>query len=348
MIPSAVLSFFGIESAEIAVKPVGSGLIHQTYKLVLPHHSFILQQINQSVFTEPQVLAGNIRIIADHLAGRHPGYRFISPIRSPSGEDIYCGDRGCYRLFPFVEGTHSIDRVENPAQAREAAIQFGRFSRLLSGLDPRLLQPSIPHFHNLSLRYRQFLESIHTGDAARVGAEEDLLRNLQRHEAIVDQYEAITRNPHFHLRIMHHDCKISNILFDDQEKGICVIDLDTVMPGYFFSDLGDMLRTYLCPVTEEEQDMEKIEVREEVYRAVIEGYHSEMKHVLTREEQAAFFYSGKCMIFMQALRFLTDHFLLDRYYGARYEGHNYYRALNQYSLLLRYLEREKEWSGITS
>jgi Ser/Thr protein kinase RdoA (MazF antagonist) len=146
----------------------------------------------------------------------------------------------------------------------------------------------------------------------------------------------------FKRRVTHHDTKISNVLFDKEDKGLCVIDLDTVMPGYFISDVGDMLRTYLCPVSEEENDFSKIEVRDEFYKAIINGYKEEMKNELTDKENKYFFYAGKFMIYMQALRFLTDHINDDAYYGAKYEGQNFVRASNQMVLLERYLEKEKD------
>jgi hypothetical protein len=114
------------------------------------------------------------------------------------------------------------------------------------------------------------------------------------------------------------------------------------MPGYFISDVGDMLRTYLCPVSEEEKDFSKIIVRDEFYKAIINGYKEEMKHELTEKENKYFFYAGKFMIYMQALRFITDHINDDIYYGAKYEGQNLVRASNQMVLLQRYLEKEND------
>lgn len=142
------------------------------------------------------------------------------------------------------------------------------------------------------------------------------------------------------LRVTHHDTKISNVLFDKKGKGICVIDLDTVMPGYFISDVGDMMRTYLSPVSEEENDLGKITVRDDFYRAIVQGYYNEMKDELTETEKKYFFYAGKFMIYMQAVRFLTDHLNDDVYYGAKYEGHNFMRAANQVRLLECLLEKE--------
>ena len=131
------------------------------------------------------------------------------------------------------------------------------------------------------------------------------------------------------------------MLFDDNNKGLCVVDLDTVMPGYFISDFGDMMRTYLSPVSEEEKDISKIEIREEYFKAIAEGYLSEMEKELTAVEKNCLVYAGKFMVYMQALRFLTDYLNNDIYYGSKYEDQNFIRANNQVSLLKKIIEKEK-------
>src|SRR6185295_7768404 len=137
---------------------------------------------------------------------------------------------------------------------------------------------------------------------------------LFSHNDILSVYQQIVTDKEFRLRVTHHDTKINNVLFDKDEKGICVIDLDTVMPGYFISDVGDMMRTYLSPVSEEETDFEKIRVRDELYRAIVQGYYNEMKDELTGTEKKHFFYAGEFIIYMQAIRFLTDYLNDDIYY----------------------------------
>ena len=148
------------------------------------------------------------------------------------------------------------------------------------------------------------------------------------------------RNPAFHLRVTHHDTKIGNVLFDKDDKGLCVIDLDTAMPGYFISDAGDMMRTYLSPVSEEEKEINKIEIRDDFYRAIVQGYSDEMKDELTETENKNFFYAGKFMIYMQAVRFLTDYINDDVYYNITYPEHNFIRARNQLTLLQCLLEKK--------
>ena len=135
------------------------------------------------------------------------------------------------------------------------------------------------------------------------------------------------------LRVTHHDTKISNVLFDENGKGICVIDLDTIMPGYFISDVGDMFRTYLSPANEEVKDFNAIDVRDDFFRAIVQGYVSTMGTELTEEEKRLILYSGKFIVYMQAMRFLADYCNNDVYYGARYEEQNFVRAGNQLQLL---------------
>ncbi len=254
---------------------------------------------------------------------------------------IFQKDKGYFRMFPFVPGSHSIDTVETPGEAYEAAIQFGKFTRLLHGIDIEKLKLTIPCFHDLTLRYQQFLLALEKGNKQRIDESASLIKSLASHVDIVTEYGYIKTDPEFKLRVTHHDTKISNVLFDKEGKGLCVIDLDTVMPGYFISDVGDMMRTYLCPVSEEESEFEKIEVRKEFYKAIVQGYYNEMKDELTETEKKYFFYSGTFMIYMQAIRFLTDYLNDDVYYGAKYPKHNFIRAKNQ-SVLLEQLLKKKE------
>src|SRR4030095_7819983 len=228
---------------------------------------------------------------------------------------------------------HTIDVVNSPSQAYEAAKQFGRFTNLLSAFPVEDLRITLPDFHNLPLRYSQFETAINEGNKERIQEASTLIDFLKNQYEIVTTSEQISSDPDFKKRVTHHDSKISNVLFDDNDHGLCVIDLDTVMPGYFISDFGDMMRTYLSPVSEEEKDLSKIEIREDYFKAIARGYLDEMANELTPVEKKYLVYAGKFMIYMQALRFLTDFLNNDTYYGAKYKGHNFIRANNQVCLL---------------
>jgi Ser/Thr protein kinase RdoA (MazF antagonist) len=341
IVPQGVLSAYGFDAGTI-VEAFGSGLIHRTWKVTSGSKEYILQRVNHEVFKDPFAIAHNIRMISDHIDQHHPEYFFIRPLVSEDGDDlIYLEEEGYFRLFPFAAGSHTFDIVESPAQAYEAARQFGKFTRMLEGIDLNRLRITIPYFHDLGFRYQEFRNALTDGNAARIRESKQVTEQLLKHEYIVEQYKNICNDDAFLLRVTHHDTKISNVLFDKNEKGMAVIDLDTVMPGYFISDVGDMMRSYLSPVNEEEKDVSKITVREDFYRAIVRGYRDEMKSVLTAKEDGYFFYSAIFMVYMQALRFLTDHFNNDVYYGARYEGHNLVRARNQ-AILLEEIIKKKE------
>ncbi len=345
----AILSGYGLNEHEVDVKPFGTGLINHTWRVSSDKEDLILQKINTSVFRKPEGIAKNIRLISEYLAQHYPDYLFVTP-RSTSGNDdmLFVDGEGYFRVFRFIQDSHSIDVVSTPRQAYEAARQFGRFTRLLAGFPAQELAITLPDFHNLSLRYKQFNAALLTGQPGRLDEAKNLVDYLQSQEAIVQRYRAIQEDPNFLIRVTHHDTKISNVLFDNADAGLCVIDLDTVMPGYFISDAGDMMRTYLSPVNEEEKDFSRISIRTEYFRAICEGYLSEMSGELSAAEKQALVFAGKFMIYMQALRFLTDHLLGDVYYGAAYAGHNLVRAGNQVTLLQRLVEKEEELEEIVA
>jgi len=334
-----VLSQYDL-SSEVKIEPFGTGLINHTWLVIDKGKRFILQKINRNVFKVPVNIAHNIELIDNYLKEHHPDYFFVAPVRTGSGTSMVHWGEEYYRLFPFVENSLVYEVVQSPKQAFEAARQFGLFTTVLSRLPTEQLKITLPGFHNLSERWRQFEDASKNGSPGRIRTAAMEIDSARKNAFIVDTYEKLKSSKVLKTRVTHHDTKISNILFDPQDKGICVIDLDTVMPGFFISDVGDMLRTYLSPVSEEERDLSKIEVREEYFTAIVEGYVSCMAAELTEVELRHFVYAGMFMIYMQALRFLTDYLNNDKYYGARYEGHNLARAQNQMKLLERLQGKE--------
>ena len=333
-----ILFQFGLQEENFQVLPFGSGLINTTWEIAdkQGNSKYILQKVNQHIFKQPDDIAFNIRLINNYLKTYFSDYLYVSPVVTIAGDELVKTDDGFYRLFPFITNSHTIDVVEKPQQAYEAAKQFGKFTKLLSGLNAAQLKITLPDFHNLKLRYQQFEKALETGNSDRIIQSADFILSIKQNKRIVDEHEICKEK--FKVRVTHHDTKISNVLFDESDKGLCVIDLDTLMPGYFISDVGDMMRTYLCPVSEEENDFSKIIIRKEFYEAIISGYLSEMGAELTEIEKQHFNYAGEFMIYMQALRFLTDHLNNDIYYGVKYEGHNFVRAGNQITLLQRLQE----------
>ena len=331
---------YGLDPAHHTVQPHGSGLINRTWVVsdtgCIPR--YILQQLNVNVFKRPEDVAHNLEVLGEHLQSKSSDFLLPLPVKTIAGEDTAEDGDGCYRLIPFVPDSSVLTVCSSASQAFEAARQFGRFTAEFEGMDATLLRETIPGFHDLSHRWRQFEDALRNGDASRRAQSAEAIDFLRSRSDIVHTYERIREDPAFRLRVTHHDTKISNVLFDKSGRGLCVIDLDTVMPGRFISDVGDMYRTYLSPVSEEEADLDRIEIRPGFKQAVREGYLTYMSGLLTPVELEHFDYAGEFMIYMQALRFLTDHLNVDVYYGAAYEGHNLVRASNQVRLLQVFME----------
>lgn len=346
---SEVLEAYGFAKENTKVIQIGTGLINRTYLIssFTGGKQYILQNINTSVFKSPEAIAGNLRSIADYLSITYPDYLFIKPVATTKGEEMAYIHQEYWRMLPFVPNTISLDVLADPRQAYEAAKQFGKLSRLLNNFDATSLQPTIPGFHNLGLRYEQFNESLIHADETLKAAAELQIEQAISHQYILDYYISYSHRKDFPDRVMHHDTKISNVLLDNQtNEGICVIDLDTIMPGKFISDLGDMMRTYLCAYSENETDLNKIKVRLPYFEAMIRGYLSEMKSILTETEKELILFSGKYIIYMQALRFLTDFLNGNKYYPTDYATQNLDRAKNQFKLLYEIAVNEKELQDI--
>jgi len=339
----SVFKAFGLTENSNAAVPFGSGLINNTWKVTGKGNTYILQRINDQIFKDPEAIAFNVNLTATYLQQQCPGYLFVTPIKSIYNKVIFFdSDYGYFRLSPFIEGSHTIDVVQAPSLAFEAASQFGKFTKLLAGFDAAALKITLPDFHNLTLRYHQFKQALLNGNPTRIKESQELIHAIIANKAIVDVFEKIKLSPHFRLRVTHHDTKISNVLFDENNKGLCVIDLDTLMPGYFISDAGDMMRTYLSPVSEEEKDFSAIEIRDDYFMAIAKGYLGQLMNELSEEEKNHFVYAGKFMIYMQAMRFLTDYINNDVYYGSKYEGQNFVRAGNQLTLLQKLMQKEMQ------
>jgi thiamine kinase-like enzyme len=243
-------------------------------------------------------------------------------------------DEGKYfRLTPYVKDSHSINSCSTADEAYEASFQFGRFTAAFKQFNPDDLKETIPQFHDLSFRWKQFLDSLKFGNQQRIKFAKKEIDQIKDHYNIVEKFNLIKSSHSFLKRVTHHDTKISNVLFNSSSKGICVIDLDTVMDGYFISDVGDMFRTYLSPANEEEQDLKKVVARKDFYNAILEGYLENMRDQMTVKERQNISYAGEFMIYMQALRFITDFINDDVYYGISYEKNNYNRTKNQLKLL---------------
>jgi len=318
--------------------PIHQGLINSTYSIQTNTGKYILQSINHNVFKSPTAINENINAISSYLQKNNPSYLFTHLVPTLNGNTLVQWEGGYYRAFHKIEG-YALSVLDNENQVEQAAMQFACFTSILKKFEASQLKDSLPDFHNLNLRYHQFSEAIVKGNAQRITETKEAISFLVAHKKYVDIYSAFIHHAEVKKRVTHHDTKISNVLFQKNngiEKAICVIDLDTVMAGYFISDVGDMCRTCLCKVSEEEKDLNKVVVDAAKWKAPEKGYLYFMQTELSSFERDHFFYGGQFMIYMQALRFLTDHLNNDIYYGANYEGQNFVRTLNQIRLLEQY------------
>ena len=323
---------FGLQNA--LVEPLGSGLIHYTYKALADGQAIVLQQINTKVFADPQALVQNYLVVYDHLR-QQGSIQIPAPVPATNGSWLLRdADGSAWRATEFISNSYSPDATDNARAAFTTASCFGQFSKALTGIDKSRLQVVLADFHDLSFRYHQFEDVVANVYGLRLMRATHVIAELRERKYLVDFYASIKNNPEYPVRLMHHDCKIGNILFDiETREVICPIDLDTIMPGKYFSDLGDMIRTMACTVDENSREWEIIDVRPEFYDAIVSGYLQGIGTELTEAEKATIHKSGLLMTYMQTLRFLTDFLQGDIYYRTTYPEQNLNRALNQLILL---------------
>ena len=339
-----ILNSFGLKPNNFQIASFGSGLINYTWKVSGTKRQYILQQINKNVFKTPRDIANNLVQLENYLKQTAPEYLFAAPLPTTSGKYLAEDEGNYYRLLPFIKNSHTVDFIDEDKQAYEAAKQFGKFTRLLNGFNLQKLKYTLIDFHNLTLRVEQFKMALANADKERLKNAAAEILQVEANIDIAHIYKQLVDGKQIPMRVIHHDTKINNILFDNNNCGLCVIDLDTVMPGYFISDVGDMMRTYLSPANEEERDLNKVQINDDYFIAVYKGYMEEMGGTLTAAEKDLFIYSGKFMIYMQAIRFLTDFLNGDIYYHTQYAGHNLVRTQNQLILLERYLQSENKFN----
>lgn len=324
---------FGWENADAI--PLKQGLINQTFMVKTRQGDFILQNINTQVFKNPKAIDQNIKSIGQFLQTNAQDYLFTHLVPTKMGETLIEIEGKHYRAFNKIEGM-AYDVLEHADQAQSAAHQFGHFTANLNGFEVGQLEETIPKFHDLGLRNHQFKQAQIHGDSSRIQKVKAELQYLNAQESYVKKWLDFVENKESHLRVTHHDTKISNVLFKNEKEAICVIDLDTTMPGYFISDVGDMCRTYLCPVNEECLELDQIKVIPARWTAIQNGYLGALGDQLSNYEKDHFSFSGQLMIYMQAIRFLTDFLELDHYYHTTRPMHNLDRTRNQIQLLTQF------------
>jgi Phosphotransferase enzyme family len=323
-------------TGEPNVELLHNGLINASYKTTYSDGmTLFLQCINQQIFPHPEKIIENYNIVYKFLEGLETTIQIPEMVKTHRGQYHWIDKtNNFWRAQIFFTDSYSSQAVCSAEDVYTAARSFAQFTHLLSGLNANRLNIIIPDFHNLQVRLEQFKRSVKTGNFLRIKNSANLINKIVQRDHLVKFYKTILSSPGYPSRIMHHDCKISNILFNQRtHQVIGPVDLDTVMPGKYFSDLGDMVRTMTCNIDENGTELDQIEIIPAYYRGLIEGYTEGINNSFTKEEKNHLAFSGLLMIFMQAMRFLTDYFMDDLYYHTDYSEQNLIRAKNQLRLL---------------
>ncbi|GAB3347372.1 aminoglycoside phosphotransferase family protein [Arachidicoccus ginsenosidivorans] len=334
MIESSVKEAFNFPEP-LEMEKLSTGLINHTYKTTFPDGQvFLLQSINTKVFDDPDKLQRNYLKIQRHFLDQD-SYKLPGILKTHDGGLLFKGPSHVWRCFEYILDTYSPVVSSTPDQAYLVASCFGEFSANLDNLDPLSIQTVLPGFHDLGLRFIQFKDALHGASEKRRNAALELIQKARQHEPLVDFFAKVQSSPKlFPLHILHHDCKIANILFQNADNKIySPIDLDTTQPGLFISDIGDMIRSMVPNYPENHAAINELVIRGDFYEAIREGYLESMHAYLSAEETQQIDMTGKLIVYMQALRFLTDFLNEDIYYQISYPEQNLDRAANQFKLL---------------
>lgn len=345
----AIVHEFEIRGEFVGASPWGSGHINDSYRAVFHQGDaqtrFILQRINTGIFRHPVTMMENIQRVTSHLAAKVAGEpdrdrRVLTLIPARNGRAWHVDAEGGYwRTYRFIEKTRTYDAVESAEQAFQAAKAFGRFQQLLVDLPPPRLHDTIPDFHNTPKRldaWKQSLAADVSGRAALAKHEIDFVLSRQ-------SIARVLVDAGLPERVTHNDTKLNNVLLDeDSGEGICVIDLDTVMPGLALYDFGDMVRTATSPAEEDERDLSKVGLQFPMFEALVRGYLSSAGGFLTKMEKEQLVTSGKLIAFEQGIRFLTDYLAGDVYYKVHREHHNLDRCRTQFKLVESIEQKEEQ------
>lgn len=352
---------FDIEGKVVDVSPFGSGHINDTFSVETDNPSakrYLLQRVNHHVFKDVAAVMENVQRVTKHLKARyadeysasnHLEGRVLTLIPTNDAES-YHRDEQCnfWRMFILLDGTRSYDIVDTPKQAREGGRAFGQFQRLLADLDVGLIHEVLPDFHHIGSRLAKLGRAVEADAVGRVRRVQDELEFVKDRERRMHAILDLAAEGRLPIRITHNDTKFNNVLLDDDDRAQCVIDLDTVMPGYVAYDFGDAIRTIINSAAEDEADLDKIRLNIPLFEAYAEGYFEEAHYFLTTDEVASLMEGVLLFPYMQAVRFLTDFLEGDHYYKIRHDDHNLQRTRAQLKLVSELEAHEPELRAIVA
>jgi hypothetical protein len=342
-----ILRTFGLDPDATQIKELQLGHINDSYILNVQNRCrFFLQRINHHVFTDPESLMQNLHQVNEAMDVFYSGHdKNPYPAAHQSRDKKYFfkdHDGSYWRLMDFVPGSRSFNIAFDAGIAREGAAAFGRFQRAMINEDPDYYTPTIPDFHHLGKRLERLQQAIGNDALKRSEMASSEIAFATARMGWGDKLEQLLQKKIIPLRVTHNDTKLNNVLFKENSiEAICVVDLDTVMPGSVLFDYGDMVRTFTSAAEEDEPDVSKVIFRETIFEALTEGYLSELRGSLAERETSNLLFGAKIMLLMIGARFLTDFLEGDHYFKTSREGHNLERARNQF-VLLKQLEDKEE------
>jgi Ser/Thr protein kinase RdoA (MazF antagonist) len=305
----------------------------------------VLQKLNGQIFLRPERVMENMARVCEHLVGKvpEPARQTLRVIATRSGQPYHLdGEGNAWRLLHLVREVQSFDQIDSPARACEVGRAFGEFQAHLADLPQPRLHETIPNFHHTPIRYRRLLEVV---AADPVGRSREAGPELALAGGFADQVARLVDAQRLGLipeRVTHNDTKLNNLLFDEHGQAVCVVDLDTVMPGLIHYDFGDMVRTATCLAREDETDLALVRLDRDIFAALVDGYLRGVQHFVSEAEVELLAFSGLLITYEVAIRFLTDHLEGDVYFKVDEPGHNLRRARNQFCLF-QDLQRNQEW-----
>lgn len=351
------LEQFALQGKLVEQKPYGNGHINDTFLLAYEMQDgnqkrYILQRMNHTIFKQPEKLMENVVRVTEYLRkviaeqGGDPDRETLNVVRTANGDAFYKDSKGNYwRVFLFIEHTVCLEKVESAKDFYDSAVAFGNFQKMLSDYPADQLHETIPNFHNTASRFRDFQKAVQSDRLGRAAiAKEEIAFALAR-EQDTSVLTNLLREGKLPLRVTHNDTKLNNILFDDAtKKALCIIDLDTVMPGLALYDFGDSIRFGASTGAEDEKDLNKVEVDLDLFEAFTKGFLEGCGGSLTQKEIEMLPMGAKLMTYECGIRFLADFLDGDSYFKIHREGHNLDRARTQFKLVA---DMEKKWDALT-
>lgn len=333
---------FDLKDSIIEIKPLGAGLINDSYKVrtFAGNPDYLLQRINHAIFQDVAGLQKNIERITQHIRNKliqagevEVDRKVLQVVYTHSGDSFYKDPNGDYwRVFVFIPESISYEAI-TPELAEQAGKAFGEFQSLLSDLPGEPLTATIPNFHNMENRWSAFEQAVKENKAGRLQKVQDLVNELTQRAQEMCKLEQLYRDGKLLKRISHCDTKVNNVLFDKKTgKILCVVDLDTTMPGFVLSDVGDFIRTAVNKGAEDDTNLEKIGPDLDIFESFIRGYLSNAGF-LTQTERDLLVFGGLLLTYMQTVRFLTDYLNGDTYYKTKHKEHNLERSIAQFTYL---------------